>query len=330
MPLPGRRSRVLAALAAALGCALAAVVVAADRTGDGPGPAAPDQVRGIEAQVALSPRVALFGDTVRADVDVVLDASRIDPGSVRIAAEFAPFEVVGAPEARRQDAGETVFLRTSFVLRCSTGTCVPSGQSALYEFAPARIGFETRAGRAADAGPVTAAIPPVRVFSRFAGVSSTTNRPSAPWQADVLSLPPASYRFGHGVVLSLLLAGAALAALAGLVLARLAWPRRRVAPAPEPEPPPAPEPSALEQALALLEGSIRGDGAAGRRRALELVAEELERTEPGEPELAGAVRAIAWSEELPDAAETSRLAARLRAALPHADEGAEAGDGRAA
>jgi len=130
----------------------------------------------------------------------------------------------------------------------------------------------------------------------------------------------------------LLLLGAALLACAGVVLAVSAWPRRQPAPAPEPEPEPEPEPalSPLEQALALLERSIRVDGAAAQRRALELVAEELELSEWGDPQLAGTARALAWSEDVPPVAETSRLAARVRSALPHEVENPENGNGHVA
>ncbi len=82
----------------------------------------------IQAEATLSPAVALFGDTVLAHVDVLLNRTRVDPDSVRVAADFAPFEIVGPPRRLRRDAGDTTYLSRTFVLRCLSGTCVPSGR----------------------------------------------------------------------------------------------------------------------------------------------------------------------------------------------------------
>jgi hypothetical protein len=85
----------------------------------------------------------------------------------------------------------------------------------------------------------------------------------------------------------------------------------------EPEPEPVPERvlSPLEQALALLDEAVRVNGAADQRRALELVAEELELAEWGDRDLARTARALAWSEDVPQVEETSALAARVRSVL---------------
>jgi hypothetical protein len=83
-------------------------------------------------------------------------------------------------------------------------------------------------------------------------------------------------------------------------------------PPPEPEPEPEPVASPLEQALALLE-SPATNGSHARRRALELVAEEVERW--GEDDLALRARTLAWSEGAPEGDETRALAARLRELL---------------
>ena len=65
---------------------------------------------------------------------------------------------------------------------------------------------------------------------------------------------------------------------------------------------------------------MRVNGAADQRRALELVAEELERAAWGDPTLANTARALAWSEAVPPVDQTSELAARVRAVL---DDGHE-------
>ena len=85
-------------------------------------------------------------------------------------------------------------------------------------------------------------MPFVRVYSRFTAIGAGTDRGSAPWEADLLSLPAASYRIAPGLLIALLLVGAALAASAGVFLGYLAWPPRVPEPEPELEPelPPAP------------------------------------------------------------------------------------------
>ena len=312
-----RRPLVLAGLALVLVGALIAGSVLLDRSG------VPSGSRGghdaaIAAQVTLSPRVLLFGDTIRAQIDVRLDQARVDPESVRVAADVTPFEIVAPPSTVTRKVGGTSIVRTTLVLRCAGANCLPLGQSERYDLPPARVSFLRAGGQADPASPIRLALPSIRVYSRFAALASDAERAAAPWQADLLSLPAVSYRADDRLLVALLLAGAALAALGGLVLAYRAWPRR--APAPPPEPEPVPVLSPLEQALVLLERSIIVDGAPGQRRALELVAEELDHAEWGDRELARAARSLAWSEDIPPVAETTRLAARVRRALPPPDE----------
>ena len=152
------RSRILTALLlAGVAIAAAAVVmlVAWDRGGAGEStvglpsepetqePAPPVQGPQVEfddlrARSELSPRIVLFGDVLRARVDVVVDNTRIDPASVRVAMTFSPWEVLGEPERIRRDAGTTSYLSTRWTLRCLIGPCVPSGQVAPLEFGAAR------------------------------------------------------------------------------------------------------------------------------------------------------------------------------------------------
>ena len=287
------------------------------------------EIADIEAEATLSPAVALFGDTVLAHVDVLVDKTRVDPDSVRVAARFVPFEIVGPPQRLRRDAGDSAYLRRTFVLRCLSGTCVPSGESARYEFPPARIAFTATGEEAPSTSSLSAPMPSVRVYSRFTALGAGTDRGSAPWVVDLLSLPRVSYRIAPGLLMALLLSTAALAALAAVFLGYLAWPPRVVELESEPEPelPPPPSLSPLEQALMLLEQSIRVDGAADQRRALELVAEELELADWGDRNLARTARALAWSEGVPPIQETTQLAARVRTALPRVGDAETIGNG---
>ncbi len=327
----GVRGPLIAGLAvAAIAGALVVFFATWDRGSD-EALAGPEDPSGIEAQATLSPRTVLFGDTVRADVHVAVDSSRIDPDSVRVAAEFSPWTVVGTPERVRRDAGTTTHVRTTYVLRCLTGGCELSGESAPLQLDPARISYTER--NDAEAANFVTHWPVLLVYSRFAAVNfDAPGDQSAAWRADLSSLPAVTYRIAPGVLVVILLGGAALAALAAAGLAYVAWPRR-APPEPEPEPelPPEPVLTPLEQALALLEESVRSDGAAEQRRALELVAEELELAEWGDRDLARTARALAWSEGVPPIDQTNRLAARVRSALPEiaaAEAAAENGGSR--
>jgi hypothetical protein len=315
--------------AALVGGLVAAFVLL--RGEDQPGGPIPEATAEIEAEAILQARSAFFGDTVLAHVDVLLDKTRVDPESVRVAADFSPFERIGQPESRRRASGDSAYVRTTFVLRCLSGACVPAADSERFQFPPARVAFAAPS----DQGEVNESSlrvqwPSVIVYPRFdEELTGGGDAVSPPWRADLLTLPDVSYRRAPGLVVASFLSAAALLVLVGIGLAYLAWPRREPAPPPEPEPEPLPVQtlSPLEVALALLEQSIRTDGAADQRRALELVAEELELADWGDRDLARTARALAWSEEVPPTEETSRLAARVRTALPVRDEPSQNGDG---
>jgi len=285
----------------------------------------------VEAQADLAPKVALFGDTVQAHVDIVVDTTRIDPDSIRVASDFLPWEIVDKPERRQTSAGDLAYVRTAYTLRCLSATCVPSGRSTTYQFHPGRVSFARVTRTAPDEDSVRVTWPSFRVFSRVAAADLQNNpRSSAPWQADAVSLPAVTFRLAPGRLVAVLLV-LALALAAGAVwLAVAAWPRREHAPPPPPPPPPAePMLSPLEQALVLLEQSVRNDGVEEQRRALELVAEELETAAWGDPSLANAARRLAWSAVAPPIDATSDLAARVRAAVELSHVASENGDGRA-
>ena len=318
------RGVVLAAgvvLAVLLG-ALAVVLVGSRGSDGGGGSAQAERQPAVEAEVTVGPREVLFGDSVRARVDTVVDKARVDPTSVRVQADFDPWEVVGSATTTRQDDGDDAYIRTTYVLRCITGTCVPSGQSERYDFRPGRITYGAPADQPVDESSIDLPLPSIRVFSRFAAGTRDADPFEPAWRADVLTLPAVSYGISPGLLMVLLLGGAAVLAVGGLALAFAAWPRRLPAPPPEPPPapPPAPALSPLEQALVLLELSIRTNGAADQRRALEQVAEQLELAEWGDERLAHEAKVLAWSPDAPPIEKTTSLAARVRSALPEVEE----------
>lgn len=340
------RSRVLTALVlagAAVASALVVMLLAWDRGGRDEGapglPAEPGTAQGeqqpqeqagpqvdfedIGARAVLSPRILLFGDVLNARVDVIVENEVIDPDSVRVAMSFAPWEIVGQPQRLRRDAGTKTYLRTSWTLRCHISPCVPSGQVAPLDFDAARVSYVKDGGRRSS--PIQ--WPLLTVYSRFASANfeGAQTSPSAPWRADLISMPSVSYRVGPWIVVAVALVLGGLFAAGGLLLAALAWPRRKAAPPPEPEPEPLPVLTPLEQALELLEDASREDGAEERRRSLELVAEVLEDHE-GAGDIVRRAKVLAWSEEAPEVEDTSGLAATVRSKLLEEAEQQRNGD----
>jgi hypothetical protein len=268
---------------------------------------------GIATQTTLEPRITMFGDTIVAHVDVLLDRRKVDPESVRVGAAFLPWEVLGRPRRERHDAGPNTHLRTSYTLRCTGSPCAPANTSGALEFDPVRVSYTAAGAPTSQRHAVATHWPILLVYSRFAAANaegSAAGSNQIYWRVDLLSFPAATYRIAPGLLLPALIVLAILLAGAGVVLAFVAIPRRRKEPEPEPEPVIVLTP--LEQALELLEDAGRADGAEDRRRALELVAEVLDLDHP---ELARAARTLAWSQDDPEVEQTSGLAVRVRGTI---------------
>jgi hypothetical protein len=295
-------------LVVALVSALAVVLVTRGG-GDTEAEATPGQTDPIEATGTFAPRVVLFGDTLTARVDVVLDRTVLDPDHVTVTWAHTPWKLVEPPRLAREDSGSTTFLRTTYVLRCLTGPCAPVRDTEDVDFSPARVTYSAPVGESTRRLSVDVPWPQLVLHTRVGDLDSgQRDALAAPWRADLVSLPLVSYRASPGLFLGLLLIAGVLLVLTAAVLAYRAIPER--VPPPEPEPPPPPVASPLEQALALLESPAAANGAQDRRRALELVADEVERL--GDGELAHAARALAWSEDVPEGDVTRAFAARLR------------------
>jgi flagellar basal body-associated protein FliL len=300
---------------AAVAVAFAVVFAAGVRSGaDDEAPSA--QRDPISATARLSPRIALFGDTLTATVDVVVDRKVLDPEGVEVTWSDAAWKPVGTPERTRRDSRATAYVRTTYVLRCLAQPCVPVRETEEVQFGAARVSYVAPVGEGTRRLTVEAEWPPLVVHSRLAGPEENRrDLLASPWRADTVSLPAVSYRVSPWLVLVLLVvAGVLFVAAAAVILYRL-LPERE--PPPEPEPEPEPVATPLEQALALLEAPTAANGAQDRRRALELVAEEVERW--GDDDLALAARTLAWSEDSPEGDETRALASRLRGQLERTD-----------
>jgi hypothetical protein len=269
----------------------------------------------IEARADLAPRKVLFGDTVTALVEVTLDRNRVDPDSVRVRTDFAPWKRLANPERLRRDDGMTTSIRMMFVLRCVTSSCVSSDVTAVQNdtttqvFAQARVTYTAREGTGSGGSSLQAPWPQLVIGARY---TPTAAQSATPWRADLLSLPAVTYAVRPSLLFALLLVAGTVLAIAGGAFAYFAVPRRAPQ-APTTDGLPEPALTPLERALALLEDSVRVDGAADQRRALELVAGVL--VDRGDVTLAQAARTLAWSKPVPGVGETNGLAVRARSAL---------------
>jgi hypothetical protein len=305
--LAARAALALVAVAAAVGVVVLATALA-DRKSEPPSA----QVDPISATGALDKRIVLFGDTLTATLDVVVDPTVIDPEDVKVTWSHDPWTAVGPPRVEQRESGATTYVRTTYVLRCLTVACVPVREKETVELDPAEVSYAATVGSGTSRLSTDVEWPPLVVHTRISALDSgQRDALAAPWRADTVTLPAVSYRVSPGLVIALLaVVGGLLLAVAAVVSFR-ALPERE--PPPEPEPPPPPVVSPLEQALALLESTSSTNGAQDRRRALELVAEALERW--GDPDLAQTARTLAWSEAHPEGEEIQELAARLRLEL---------------
>ena len=299
-------------LAAAAGvAALAVVMVAADREEDATRTLGES---GVRLDVSLSPEIVFFGDTVQAIVDVTVDRTRWDPGSVRVGAQFSPWEVIGSPTREQRDAGSLGHVRTTYTLRCMASPCIPVGQASPLNLGEVNAAVSAPGALEGQRELFNTEWPLLVVFSRFAAVGfEDTQSVETPWRADLVSLPALSYRISPTALIWILLGLSLLLVVAAAAMSYVAWPRREPVPEPEPEPEPLPSLTPLEQALILLEESAHIDGAGDQRRALELVAEELDAY--GDPDLAGQARVLAWSPDVPGVDQTNALAAQVREEL---------------
>ena len=307
-----RWSLALVLMAAAV--AVTAALVLSSRGGGNAAAEATEPTPEVVVDAKLLPRTVGFGDTLTAQIEVTVDRRQVDPSTVRVRQEFSPWGQLAPPKQTRHDSDSTTLLRTTYLLRCVIGPCVPPRETYQLEFDPLVVSYVEKGSGTRDT--VEERWPVLVTHSNIvAGDLERREAASTPWRADLLTMPAASYRIAPGLARGLLFAGAILLALAGVALAYRAMPTREPQPEPEPEPDPDPGPALqpLELALILLTDAAHANGAADRRRALELVAEEMEARDVYP--LARRARMMAWSEETPTLAETSRLAESVRAEL---------------
>jgi hypothetical protein len=239
---------------------------------------------GLHVQTSLSPRPALFGDTVTAHVDVFTDPRRVDPRSVGVRASFAQWHVT----ERTTATGSKRSFR--FTLSCLESTCLPH----TVRFAPVVVTAHLRDGRTVS---VRHAWPAFDVLGRIPPSAEKATRP--PFRAQT-ALPKPSFRVAPtplalalDILAALLAAGAA--ALVALEIVRVHRRRRGVA---DDRPP-------VVRALELVR-EAEGRAPADRRKAVGHLARTLD--DAGGEQVAERASRVAWSPEQPSPDRLERLA----------------------
>jgi hypothetical protein len=284
------------AAAVLVGLAIKELWVAARGGGD----TVPAPARAVEVTSRIEPDVVAFGTPVVATADVVADTTVVDPGSIRLQVDFSPYDVAGEPVVERHAEGRTAHVVFRYTLRCLREGCEPSGARGIarFESGLVRYRFNDNPGTGRD----IVDWPPVIVASRVAAADVEAIR----WRASETELPAVTTRFGPTSLAIALLVGA-LALLAGAVwLGRRLW---HVPPTPEETAPRDTRPP-LERALQLARTEVaNGAAVPDRRRALELVARELDAV--GLAGLADEARELAWSPRASSLEEVESLARRV-------------------
>lgn len=279
-----RRLFVVAAAAVLLVAAVAGLL-AWRAWSDGGGPGLGQEP--IVGSTFLEPEQHLFADAIRARIELVVDGDRVDPDSVEIGANFAPYRELRPVRRSRSDSGSITRLRYDYLLGCLTAQCLPKGPGRV-ELGGAAVNYTRRGSPVADAATIE--WPPLRSAGRIA----PEELERAALRAELRNLPAPSYRVAPRTVelAALLLAVLFAAGAAILILRLLPFERlatrlgaRRVDGR-----------SALEQALALVLDSRSGT-MEEERRALERLAVELRRS--SNPALAYDASRLAWSQSSP-------------------------------
>ncbi len=265
------------------------------------GTEAPDT---IAVRTSVTPNVHTFGNPIVATAEVVADAGFIRPETIRLEADFDPYELDGAPTVERDVAGRVAYVVFRFPLRCLREGCDAGGARGVAQLEPGFVRYRFVEG----AGPGRQLLewPPIEVASRVSAAEVEALR----WRASDTALPAASFRVGPVALAGVLVALALVLLGAALWLGRKLWRT-------EPEDTAAsdgPTRTPLEQALDLVvAGSSNGSSPSDRRQTLERLARELGSV--GQDGLAGDARALAWSPGVASGDEIRGLARRVTDAM---------------
>ena len=266
---------------------LAGSVVLAFRSGAGSSAA---HAPAPSAKAMLSSRSVLFGDTVEAQLDLILPR-RLAATEFSGHPDFRPFRIVSTHVERSELGGGMERISLRYGLTCLSAHCLGPGPSTRVQFAPTSVSI--------PGGRVRAIWPPLLEISRAQGVSQPV--------ADGLDSIPAAFPGLQprrdadealiAAVASLLVLGAAW-----LLLQRRARRRRAFVAATEP---------LLQTLLARVEAGLPEDVLYRQRHALDALAVEL-RHRRINGSLAVDAERLAWAPEEPTPEDIRALCAHIR------------------
>jgi hypothetical protein len=285
--------------------ALAMALVLALRGGGG-GVAVPRQA--VEGATQLSRSGTLFADPMRASVQVIVDRTRVDPDLVGFTTNFEPFVRVASPVVTRHDTRRLTRLVYSVDLICLTNICLSKEkpEPVRVQFPPAQVFYTPKSGgrRTLQLAWAATTIGPRTTEVDLNG-SDPFLQPS--WKATTDPLAVSYGTSPHTLRVILFVAGGLLLAFALFALVRFVVTgklRLRVL-------------SPLERAVVLVERAP--PDAPEKRKALELLSHELDRS--GEPELALAAKELAWAEPTPLPTLTQPLTLDVRRVIEQRSNG---------
>jgi hypothetical protein len=243
----------------------------------------------ITVSPMVTPQQHLFGDPVRARVDVILDSDRIDPESVRVRANFAPYRPLVQPTRSQTAAGRITQVRVDYLLDCLGYRCLPNAQRK-FDLHDATVEYQSKAVAGLQTKPVD--WPPIQSDGRI--------NPRRMWEAqlrggDYRDLGPVTYRVSPTAVEVVALVLAVLFGAAALILILRLLPLARLAERLGLKT--VDRRTSLERALARVRETAEGERPDEGRRALERLAHELRLVQ--NQELAWAASRLAWSREFP-------------------------------
>jgi hypothetical protein len=301
------RLRVVIVLA--VGAVVAAGAAIALLAGDGSSEdvGLPIGSEGLSARTSIAPRAQLFGDGLVARLDLLIDREVIDPTTISVTTNFAPYRQTAKPRIERIDHERVTRLRYSVPLECLEDACAPRSDRKDVRLQPAQVRSRGRVLQ-------RPAWPVLTIGSRLQNPTSDntdvrnqrTREPTTglDWRAEVRVASP-TWRIEPAPATVLLVAFALGLLTASFFLVTIAYPglAKRLWRRPA-------RLSPLERALVLLERASARGVEREHRVALDDLATELRAL--GARELAGTAYALAWDEPPPAAERTAGLSERVR------------------
>lgn len=253
----------------------------------------------IAVTAIVGPEQHMFGDPIRAQVEVLLDRERINPDTVKLRVNFAPYRPLRPRSRTESTAGGITRLRFDYQLACLTYRCLPVEGERNFELRSGAVEYRSRGAEGVQTEEID--WPVLKATGRIPGTQL--------WQAQLrseyrdLGAPTYSVRPKVVEVVALLLAvafGAAalILTLRLLPLARIAE-RLGLTLVDRRTP--------LERALAQVHQTAEQPDEG--RRALERLAQELRRARS--PELARTASRLAWSREFPADGRLTTLSSQV-------------------